>query len=101
MSIYCERCQAKLTEKTVRYLVTIHATADVDEHLPDEGGIDDLEAVMRMIDKKTEEEHDHDVYESKAFTLCPVCKNAFMKNPLNNPPTPLVGGNGEKEGRVH
>ncbi len=100
MSIYCERCRAKLAEGTVRYVVTIHATADFDEHLPAEGGIEDLEAVMRQIDAKTPEEHERDVYESRAFTLCPSCKNAFMKNPLGVQQSPSASG-GEDEGRVH
>lgn len=100
MSIYCERCRAKIAEGSVRYLVTVHATADVDENLPAEGGIEDLEAVMRLIDMKTAEDHEHDVYESKAFILCPGCKAAFMKNPLGTPSAPVTGG-GDDEGRVH
>lgn len=100
MSDYCERCGVKLPEDTVRYLVTIHATADFDGKLPAEGKIEDLEAVMRATDKKTSEEHDHDVYESKGFLLCAPCKKEFMKNPLKLSPIPTVGDEGG-EGRVH
>lgn len=102
MSVYCEKCGIKIEPGAVRYLVTVHATADFDETLPSEGGIEDLEAVMRSIDKKSAEEHDHDVYESKGFILCSPCKKEYMKNPIRTqqlPPTPTTDDSGE--GRVH
>lgn len=100
MSVYCERCQVKIEDDAVRYLITIHATPDFKGKLPAEGKLSDLEAVMRMMDKKSGDEIDHDVYQSKAFTLCAPCKEAFMKSPLNSQP-PSLGGEGEEEGRVH
>lgn len=100
MSVYCERCGVKIENETVKYLVTIHATADFDGTLPAEGGIEDLEAVMRAIDSKNPEEHDHDVYESRGFILCASCKKEFMKNPLKASPLPIPGEE-SGEGRVH
>lgn len=101
MSDYCERCGVKIEPDAVKYLVTIHATADFDGKLPAEGSAEDMEAVMRAIDKKSGEDHDHDVYESRGFILCAPCKKEFMKNPLKSaPPVPTPEEEGG-EGRVH
>lgn len=100
MSRYCERCGAKFEEGAVHYLVTVHATPEMDEKLPSAGTLEDLEAVMRLIDAKNRKETDPDVYQSKAFSLCGGCKKLFMKNPLNMPLPPLKGED-EGEGRVH
>ncbi len=104
MSTYCERCRRRMEEGEVQYLITIHATADFDNTLPDRGGIEDLEAFMRMIDRKDPEELEHDIYESKGFVLCPSCKKAYMKNPLATPAPEDAGPldiDDDEEGRLH
>jgi len=98
MSVHCERCGVKLEEGALRYVVTINVTADFDGVLPAEGEIEDLEAFMRRIDKKGSGRAEHDVFQSKAFILCPVCKAELMKHPLGAAPPE---DEGEDEGRVH
>ncbi len=109
MSTYCKRCGIKLKDGDLRYLVTIHVTADFDGKMPSDGDIDDLEAFMLRIDEKKQlkpqSEQDHDVYQSKGFVLCKVCKTDFMHNPIGEPVDEDSGAEpGEKpdeEGRIH
>lgn len=100
MSHFCERCGVRIEEGSVHYLVTVHATPEIEEKLPSEGSLEDMEAVMRVIDRKGAKDGAPDVYQSKAFTLCSACKKQFMNNPLNMPAPPLKGED-EGEGRVH
>jgi hypothetical protein len=93
------RCGAEIEEGALRYLVTINVTADFDGTLPADGGIEDLEAFMRKLDKEDPRKLEHDVFQSKAFLLCPACKNEFMKHPLDS--AAPSEGEADGEGRVH
>lgn len=99
MKTRCERCGAAIVEGALRYVVTVHATADFDGNRPTEGDIQDLEAYMRRMDAPSQKP-DHDVYQSKAFILCPACKGEIMKNPVGVP-EPDPGAGTDEEGRIH
>jgi hypothetical protein len=96
---YCERCGTPIGEGALRFLVTVNVTADFDGTLPAEGGIEDLEAFMRKLDKEDPRKLEHDVFQSKAFLLCPACKNEFMKHPLGS--AAPAEAEADDEGRVH
>jgi hypothetical protein len=96
--ICCHRCGAELSPGTLKFLVTIHVTADFDGVLPDQGEMEDLEAFMRKLDAANPAELEKDVYQSQGYVLCPACKAAFLGDPLgarNKRP------GSENQGRVH
>jgi hypothetical protein len=95
-SLYCARCGAELPPGSLKYLVTIHVTADFDGRLPEEGGMEDLEAFMKQLDSPQTAELEKDVYQSQGWLVCPGCKAAFLANPLGGRPN--AGGEG---GKVH
>ncbi len=92
----CDRCGAELAPGSLKYLVTIHVTADFDGALPAEGGLDDLEAFMRQVDGEDPVRLERDVYQSHGHLLCPACKDAFLRDPLG-----VARGGGPEEGRMH
>ena len=96
--IYCHRCGAELKPGSLKFLVTIHVTADFDGVLPAEGDMEDLESFMRRIDSADAESLESDVYQSQGYVLCPACKTAFAGDPFGQRP----GNRGpEEQGRVH
>ena len=99
---WCERCGKELEQGEVRYLVTVHATAEFDGDKPTTGDLNDLEAFMRRMDDGPLAKGEHDVHESKGFVLCSGCKGAFMAHPLGQEkdaaPAP---DEGDEEGRLH
>jgi len=96
--IHCQRCGAELAPGSLKYLVTIHVTADFDGVAPAEGGIEDLEAFMRQVDAEDETELEKDVYQSQGYLLCPPCKEAFLKDPLR---LAEAGEGNHDGGRIH
>ncbi len=96
--VVCQRCGAELAPGSLKYLVTIHVTADFDGTVPAEGGLEDLEAFMRQVDAEEQTELEKDVYQSQGYLLCPPCKTAFLKDPLRLAETGEAGGEG---GKVH
>jgi hypothetical protein len=95
-ALYCAACGVELPAGSLKYLVTIHVTADFDGTLPAEGGMEDLEAFMHQLDAKDSAELEKDVYQSQGYLLCPACKAAFLANPLGT----ASEGTGEG-GKVH
>lgn len=95
---YCQRCGAELRPGSLKYLLTIHVTADFDGTAPAEGGLEDLEAFMRQVDAKDATELEKDVYQSQGYLLCPRCKAAFLRDPLGVQSRDAQPGEG---GRVH
>ncbi|MHB8767136.1 MAG: hypothetical protein ACYDA8_22730, partial [Deferrisomatales bacterium] len=82
----------------LKYLLTLHVTADFDGQLPAGGGMDDLEAFMRRIDSPAPKEAENDVYQTHGYLLCPACKAAFLADPLG---LKARGNDPEAGGRVH
>lgn len=80
--IFCQRCGAELPPGSLKYLVTVHVTADFDGTLPAEGAMEDLEAFMRRLDAGDAAVAENDVHQSQGYLLCPACKKAFLANPL-------------------
>ena len=95
---YCQRCGAQLPPGSLKYLVTIHATADFDGVLPAGEEQVDLEAFMRQVDAEDPAKLERDVFQSKAYVLCPTCKTSFLGDPLD-----LAAAEGKlvEGGRVH
>ncbi len=94
----CDRCGVDLPAGSLKYLVTIHVTADFDGVLPDQGEMEDLEAFMRAIDAADAPEAGKDVYQSQGFLLCPACKASFLDDPLG---LRAAGEPQGTRGRVH
>ena len=91
----CGKCGVELPPGSLKYLVTIHVTADFDGVLPDAGEMEDLEAFMRQLDAADASELERDVYRSQGYILCPACKDAFLADPLGPRPSgerPTTGG---------
>ena len=80
---YCQRCGARLPPGSLKYLVTIHATADFDGVLPAAAEPEDLETFMRQVDAQDQAKLERDVYQSQGYVLCPACKTAFLNDPLD------------------
>ena len=86
--IKCDRCGKVLPPGSTKYLVIIQATADFDGFF----GIEDfkyssdlqLEKLIQGLSKEPDGKAMKDVFEKKALILCPDCKKAFMKNPLDS-----------------
>ncbi len=95
---YCQRCGAELPPGSLKYLLTLHVTADFDGSVPAEGGLEDLEAFMRQVDAQGESALEKDVYQSQGYLLCPRCKEGFLRDPLGLRSATAEGGQG---GRVH
>ena len=95
--ISCQRCGAELPPGSLKYLVTVHVTADFDGVLPSGGSMEDLEAFMRQLDAVDPVRAEKDVHQSQGYLLCPACKAAFLENPLGLPPEESKG----EGGRVH
>ncbi len=94
----CEICGTQIADGELRFLLTINVAADFDGKVPANGNIEDLEAFMRNMEKKSTKELENDVYQSQGYLLCPFCKKAFMENPLGL----IEGPQGPKsDGRVH
>ncbi len=94
----CRRCGAELAPGSLKFLVTLHVTADFDGNLPAEGSFEDLEVCMRRIDGESAENRESDVYQTRGFVLCAPCKEALLRDPLG------LAGRGEAPGaggRVH
>jgi len=94
---FCQRCGAELPPGSLKYLVTVHVTADFDGVLPTAGTMGDLEAFMRQLDSADPVQAERDVYQSQGFLLCPGCKAAFLENPLGLAPEESR----DEGGRVH
>ena len=94
----CDRCGAELAPGQLKYLVTIHVTADFDGVLPGTGSREDLEAFMRQMDQEDPVRLERDVHQSHGHLLCPTCKDAFLRTPLG-PVEP--GDDTEEGGRMH
>lgn len=94
----CQRCGAELPPGSLKYIVTIHVTADFDGVLPAEGGIEDLEAFMHQVDAEDSVPLEKDVYQSKGYLLCPACKASFLQDPLRQKEAEQ---DEEEGGRVH
>ena len=94
----CQRCGAELAPGSLKYLVTIHVTADFDGVLPADGGIEDLEAFMQQVDSEDPVQAERDVYQSQGYLLCPPCKALVLKDPLG---LRRAEREGEEGGRVH
>lgn len=93
----CQRCGVELRPGSLKYLITIHVTADFDGVLPAAVAREDLEAFMRQVDAVDEVQLERDVYQSQGYVLCPPCKADFLKAPLGRAPQ-----NPEDDGgRVH
>lgn len=95
---HCDRCGAELPPGSLKYLITIHVTADFDGVLPDQGDMDDLEAFMRTLDAADPVEAGKDVYQAQGFLLCPACKASFLADPLGRSRAGEPPGPG---GRMH
>ena len=95
--IHCQRCGAELPEGSLKYLITIHVTADFDGVLPTTGSMEDLEAFMNQLEAADPVTLEDDVYQTQGYLLCPGCKESFLKDPLG-----LARESAEaSEGRVH
>jgi hypothetical protein len=94
----CQRCGAELPPGSLKYLVTIHVTADFDGVLPAHGDVEDLEAFMQQVDAQDPVQLEKDVHQSKGYLLCPPCKVFFMKNLLR---APGAEPGRDEGGRVH
>ncbi len=93
----CEKCGVELPPGSLKYLVTIHVTADFDGVLPEDVDMEDLEAFMRQVDSGTSDP-ERDVYQSQGYILCPACKSSFLADPLGR----RRSGEGAQEGgRMH
>ena len=95
-AVRCQRCGAELSPGSLKYLVTIHVTADFDGVLPAEGAMEDLEAFMRRLDAGDPAQAEDDVHQAQGYLLCPACKAAFLANPLG-----LGAAHGGESGAVH
>jgi hypothetical protein len=95
--IHCQRCGAELPPGSLKFLVTIHVTADFDGVLPAQGSLEDLEAFMAQLDAEDPVKLEKDVHQSQGYVLCPACKGTFVDDPLG------LAREGEKAeaGRVH
>jgi hypothetical protein len=96
-TVYCARCGGELAGGTLKYLVTIHVTADFDGVLPEGGAMEDLEAFMRQLDTSDPVRLESDVHQSKGYLLCPACKALFLSNPLGTP----AASPGAEGGKMH
>lgn len=96
--IHCQRCGVELPPGSLKYLVTIHATADFDGVLPGEGNLEDLEAFMQQLDAEDPVTLEKDVYQSQGYVLCPACKGTFLGDPLG---LAREGDSAPEGGRVH
>ena len=95
--IHCQRCGVELPEGSLKYLITIHVTADFDGVLPATGSMGDLEAFMNQLETADPVTLEDDVYQTQGYLLCPACKESFLKDPLG-----LAREEGEgSDGKVH
>jgi hypothetical protein len=97
MVILCQRCGLELEPGSLKYLVTVHVTADFDGVLPEAGTMEDLEAFMHQLDAEDPVKLEKDVYQSHGYILCPACKAAFLANPLGL----AAEGPADEGGRMH
>jgi len=95
--IHCQRCGGELPPGSLKFLVTIHVTADFDGVLPAQGSLEDLEAFMAQLDAEDPVKLEKDVHQSQGYVLCPACKGLFLDDPLG------LAREGERAevGRVH
>jgi hypothetical protein len=101
----CNRCGAGLGPGSLKYLITVHVTADFDGVLPTRVEMEDLETFMRQLDREDPAGAEDDVCLSQGYVLCPACKAAFLADPLGtrapgDGPRPEPGDGGEG-GKVH
>lgn len=88
-ALACDRCdRSLLADEDVRYEVVIKVTAAYD---PMELNLDaiaqadvsgELERLKRVIEGKTAEELEAEVYKEFAFDLCMRCQREFLEDPL-------------------
>ena len=93
--VHCRRCGAALDAGSLKYLVTIHVTADFDGVLPAAGRMEELEAFMNQLDARDPVTLEKDSYQAQGYLLCPVCKESFLRDPLG------LACDDEGGGRVH
>ncbi|MDH3973119.1 MAG: hypothetical protein OEV42_02460 [Deltaproteobacteria bacterium] len=81
----CSKCVKNFYEGSLKYIVRIKVLADFDGHTgsDDEAGADDLESLIRQIEKSAPETLENDIHQEMVFLLCKNCRNTFVKNPLN------------------
>ena len=82
---HCMRCGRILQLGSLKYLVGIRVVADFDGVI-NEGEEDTdemISKVLKQIEVMEAEELERDVYEELNLVLCKVCKDHFVRNPLN------------------
>jgi len=80
--MYCARCGRSLRPGQTRYTVTIRVVADFDGVLEERAGGDEVEAIFREVEEKTEEELMREVVQELSFTLCKPCRDEWVFAPL-------------------
>jgi hypothetical protein len=88
-ALACDRCdRSLLADEDVRYEVKITVTAAYDpmelnlDAIAEADVSDELERLKRVIEGKTEDELEAEVYKEFKFDLCMRCQRAYVKDPL-------------------
>lgn len=81
--VRCNRCGIELGPGTGKYIYTVIFMANVDFEWPLEGrGEEDIDALLRELEKIPEEEIMAQVYQKRVFIICRRCKEYLAKHPF-------------------
>jgi hypothetical protein len=88
-ALACDRCDTSLlANEDVRYEVLIRVTAAYDpmelnlDAIAEADVSDELERLKQVIEDKTEEELEAEVYKEFKFDLCMRCQREYLADPL-------------------
>ncbi len=82
----CDRCQKKIENQALRYIVRMEMQAEFDESECDpedeESQLEQIQEVLAELDEDEGEELIEDVYKRHRFDLCNECYHHFKNDPL-------------------
>lgn len=82
----CDKCQKKIENQALRYVVRMEMQAEFDEAdcdpLDDDSQLEQMQEILAELDEEAEDELIEDVYQRHRFDLCNECYHRFKNDPL-------------------
>ncbi len=92
----CDRCKRELDPvDDLRYVVKVEIQAVLDSSYADEPGDDrdhllEVHEIMERMEDADDAMVSEDIYQRRAFDLCPDCYRRFISNPLGREVVPQM-----------
>lgn len=82
----CDRCQKRIEQQALRYVVQMEMHAELDEleseFADDDIQLEQMEEILAELDEDAGDELMQDVYQRRRYDLCHECFRQFKNDPL-------------------